>query len=444
MPTRFALVAAAVVSFASATGAQAPAVPADTLLARRLERLERQVDSLRQVERRQDAALAPRTAQRADTSGEPSARPGVAAGGIYTRPFVHHLAGRVTLGGWADFEYRQELSSNQSVLDQHHLVPFLYARVTDELRVAAEVELVHAPRLDADGNATSAGGLVVDYATLDYHIVDPFSLRGGVILSPIGRYNLLHDSPLHDLTARPLVVDQVIPGTLGETGVGAFGRVDMRPALLTYEAYVVNGFTSALLPGAGDTRLNVSPDMIGTRGAADASTKNVVGRLAISPFRGLEIGGSAHWGPYGDGVATNTEKHDAMLWAVDGAFDRGMFVVRGELASLRADLPAAIAVPGVSNGRQGWYAEGGLRFGSGWLPPYRTSRFTVIGRWDEVDLGTGVTGDVLRRASAGLAWRPVPIAAIKGSFEWNWIVPAGGTTMQAAPNRLLFSAATYF
>lgn len=442
MPTRFALVAAAVVSLASATGAQAQAVPADTLLLRRLERVERQLDSLRQVAARHDAMRGEATRAEGDT--EPTPRPAVASGGIYAKPFVHRLSGRIMAGGWADLEYREVFSSNQALLDQHHLAPFLYARVTDRLRVGAEVELVHAPRLDADGAASSTGALVVDFATIDYRIADPLSLRGGVILSPIGRYNLEHDAPLQNLTARPLVDDDVIPGTVGETGVGAFGSLDLIPGFVTYEAYVVNGFTSAILPGAGDLRLNVSPDMLGTRGSATAATQNVVGRLAISPIRGLEIGGSAHWGPYGDGVTKTTEKHDALLWAADLAFDRSFVVVRGEFASLHADLPAAIAATGASDGRQGWYAEMGFRFGKGWVPPYRTSEFTLVGRWDEVDLSSGITGDMLRRASGGLVWRPVPIAAFKLGGEWNWTVPVGSNTSQALPTRLLFSATTYF
>lgn len=462
MPTRLALAFAAVAGFASFTGAQAPrpvaqpprsaappptpAPAPDTSVAHRLQMLERQVDSLRDVVRRQQsAATTARATEHADVALDMTARPATASGAAYVKPFVHDVSNRVALGGWADFEFRQQLKNNQSVFDQPHLVPYVYARITDQLRVGAEVELDHAPSLDGQGNtARGTGDVIVDFATVDYTLARAFSLRGGVILSPLGRFNLQHDAPQQDLTARPLLADEVLPGTMGETGVGAFGSVDMAPTLLTYELYAVNGFTGALLPASGATELSVSPDMIGTRGAVESSTKNVVGRLAFSPFRGLEVGGSAHWGPYGDGVTENTEKHDALMWAVDGAFDRGFVVARGEMVSLKADLPAAIAATGASSGRQGYYGELGFRFGGGWLPPYRTSRFTVVGRWDEVDLATGITGDLQRRASAGLVWRPLPIAAFKGSYEMNWVVPSGATTMVKAPSRLLFSAATYF
>lgn len=457
MPTRLALTAlVAVAGLASVAAAQAPrtatplspiAPSVDTSVARRLQSLERQVDSLRDLVRREQsaAATAAHAAPRPEPALDLSARPATASGAAYAKPFVHDVSNRVALGGWADFEFRQQTTDNQSVFDQPHLVPYVYARITDQLRVGAEVELDHAPTLDGQGSTTrGTGDVVVDFATVDYTFARAFSLRGGVVLSPLGRFNLQHDAPQQDLTARPLLADEVLPGTLGETGVGAFGSVEMSPTLLTYELYAVNGFTSALLPANGSNELTVGPDMVGTRGAVESSTKNVVGRLAFSPFRGLEFGGSAHWGPYGDGVTQNTEKHDALLWAVDGAWDRGFVVARAEMASLTADLPAAVAATGASSGRQGYYGELGFRFGGGWLPPYRTSRFTVVGRWDDVDLATGITGDEQRRASAGLVWRPLPIAAFKGSYEMNWVVPAGATAMLKAPSRILFSAATYF
>ena len=455
MSTRLAFVAlVAAAGFASIAAAQAPrpiaTVPApaqDTSVAHRLQTLERQVDSLRDLVRRQASASAAtaRAASRPEVALDMTARPATASGAAYVKPFVHDVSNRVALGGWADFEFRQQLTDNESVFDQPHLVPYVYARITDQLRVGAEVELDHAPTLDGQGSTTrGTGDVVVDFATVDYTFARPFSLRGGVILSPLGRFNLQHDAPQQDLTARPLLTDAVLPGILGETGVGAFGSVEMSPTLLSYELYAVNGFTGALLPANGATELTVSPDMVGTRGAVESSTKNVVGRLAFSPFRGFELGGSAHWGPYGDGVTKSTEKHDALLWAVDGAFDRGFVVARAEMASLKADLPAAVAATGASSGRQGYYGELGFRFGGGWLPPYRTSGFTIVGRWDEVDLATGITGDMERRASAGLVWRPIPIAAFKGSYEMNWVVPSGATTMVKAPSRLLFSAATYF
>ena len=46
--------------------------------------------------------------------------------------------------------------------------------------------------------AGEAGGRV----HVDLRVVDEFNLRGGVILTPLGKFNLVHDSPVNDLTDR--------------------------------------------------------------------------------------------------------------------------------------------------------------------------------------------------------------------------------------------------
>lgn len=434
---------------AATLGAQTPVQ--DTTLARRLERLQRQVDSLRRVAERQDirlmelderGAAAPVRTATGDTVGKRSV---VASRGIYAKPFVRRFGAGTAVGGYVDAQYRHDLTNGFGAFDQTRMVPFIFSEITDRLHFGTEIEFEHGTKLEVeDGAAEGEGELNVEFATLDYRIFEGLNVRGGLILSPLGRFNLLHDSPVNDLTDRPLVARQVIPGTLTEAGVGFFGTLyPTESSLLTYEAYVVNGFTDELLPPAGDTRLRIR-DAAGTRGAADAAEKNFVGRLAVSPFLGLEIGGSVHWGPYGDGVTDNTEQHDATIFAVDGAFQRGPFELIGEWARLRADLPSALAAAGVSDGREGFYLQGSFHFGHGWIVPKPTSVFTAVARWDQIDQAAGITGDQQRRFTAGLNWRPVEDAVIKSEYQWNYGTTVGSTEWHGAPRRLLFSLATYF
>ena len=63
----------------------------------------------------------------------------------------------------------------------------------------------------------------LEFAHIDYLVKEPFNLRAGILLLPIGKFNLLHDSPLNDLTDRPLVSRFVIPSTVSETGAGFYG-----------------------------------------------------------------------------------------------------------------------------------------------------------------------------------------------------------------------------
>ncbi|HEU4629184.1 MAG TPA: hypothetical protein VFS08_05540 [Gemmatimonadaceae bacterium] len=426
-------------------------------LARQLDRLQRQLDSLRRVAERQEARLmeldertaaAPRRAA-ADTIG----RPRTATPGIYGKPFVGRFGAGTAVGGYVSTEFRseydRELGAWRSAFDQHRLVPFIFAEITDRLHFGTEIEFEHGTKLEIeDGEAEGAGEVNVEFATLDYRFTEALNLRGGVILSPLGRFNLTHDDPINELTDRPLVARQVIPGTLGETGVGFFGTIyPSARSLLTYEAYVVNGFSDELVEvEPGERRLNVR-EAPGTRGAGAAATKNFVGRLGFSPFLGLEIGASLHTGEYGEGVEEEGEAEEgrrATIAALDWSWRRGPFEILGEAARLRAQLPDELGAAGVSDGRTGYYVQANYRFGQGWLAPEPTSVFTGVVRWDEVDYASGVTGDEQQRLTLGLNWRPVGEAAIKGEYQWNWITPTGTTSRGPADGRVLLSLATYF
>ncbi len=89
--------------------------------------------------------------------------------------------------------------------DQQRFVPFIYADITEHVKFASELEIEHGIR-GAGENEIS-----LEFAHIDYLVNEPFNIRAGILLIPIGKFNLLHDSPLNDLTDRPLVSQFVIP-----------------------------------------------------------------------------------------------------------------------------------------------------------------------------------------------------------------------------------------
>ena len=446
---------AAVVSaaFGDAAFAQQP-IPDS--LARQVQQMQRQIDSLRRVAARQEErlmALDERSAAAARPASDTSGRSTSATRGIYGKPFVRRFGAGTSVGGYVSTEFRSEylnaLGRRRSAFDQHRLVPFIFSEITDRLHFGTEIEFEHGTKLEVeDGQAEGGGEINVEFATLDYRFTEALNLRGGVILSPIGRFNLTHDDPINELTDRPLVAREVIPGTLGETGFGLFGTIyPTDRSLFTYEAYVVNGFSDKLIElDAGERRLNVR-EAPGTRGADASASKNFVGRVGFSPILGLEVGASVHTGEYGEGVAPNGEpdkEGSATILALDGSLRRGPFEVLGEAARLRADLPASLRAVGVSNGRQGYYVQANYRFGHGLLAPKATSLFTGVVRWDQVDFASGVMGDDQRRLTLGLNWRPVGDAAFKTEYQWNWTTPIDASRRAPVERRVLLSLATYF
>ena len=78
----------------------------------------------------------------------------------------------------------------------------------------------------------------LEIAALDFEIHPALTFRGGVILSPLGRFNLAHDSPANDLTDRPLVSTEITGTALSEAGMGFYGALyPSANARIAYERY---------------------------------------------------------------------------------------------------------------------------------------------------------------------------------------------------------------
>jgi hypothetical protein len=293
--------------------------------------------------------------------------------------------GGTIVGGYMDHELFWN-DKNKS-FDQHRFVPFLFSEVSDRIHVSSEIEFEHG------GNVGGDGEIKLEFATLDIAFHEAVSLRGGVILSPLGRFNLIHDSPLQDLTNRPLMAREIVPTTLSESGMGLFGTLYPTAAtVLTYELYVVNGFNSAAA-----TRLRSGR---GSQKVDNNEEKSVVGRLSVSPALGMEVGGSFHVGAYDD-----AGNHNLSIFAIDASWNRGAFDLRGEYAAANID-------GAVEESRSGSYAQMGYHFLPGVLS-FPNSIFTAIVRFDHIDLGSRDE----TRTTLGLNFRPEEKTAIKLDYE---------------------------
>ncbi|GAB4322154.1 MAG: hypothetical protein Kow0074_13510 [Candidatus Zixiibacteriota bacterium] len=360
-------------------------------------------------------------------------RPAV-PGGLTDKPYLKNLTGGIAIGGYMDHEFFLEEES--STFDQHRFIPFIYATPTDYIHVSAEIEFEHG------GNVGGDGEIKLEYAIMDWLLDDAFNVRGGVILSPLGRFNLLHDSPLNDLTNRPLVSRQLIPTTLSESGFGVFGAFYPSEWVIAYEAYLVNGFDNGVISG---DRLRVR----GGRGSQkddNNENKALVGRISVSPMLGIDFAASVHTGAYDDAGENNLT-----IAAFDWDVVRGPFQVVGEAALVSADvdqpgagLAAASLADAIAESQAGFYAQVSYHFGFGAIKRYPNSVFTGIARFDLVDFDSDVDGDDQQIATVGLNFRPVESAVAKIDYRWEWSRARGMTTWSTPDNLLSLSLATYF
>ena len=392
---------------------------------------------------------------------------------IYAKPFVN--APKAFIGGYFDLQYRNHrkdvidngagspgsnpgIGSTNSSFDQQRFVPFIYADITDHVKFASELEIEHGIR---EGTETEVS---LEFAHVDYLLSEPVNLRAGIILLPVGKFNLLHDSPLNDLTDRPLVNQYIIPTTLSETGAGFYGTFyPGRQAKMDYEFYVTQG-PNGYQPD-GTARIGEASGLKNSRqrksltddGFDNNRGKAVVGRVAYSPVLGVEIAGSGYHGTYDP-----ESKRSLSIVVLDWTLQRGPFELIGEAAwaymknnSRNLDGTPAID-PDTGRLRpqrmNGYYIQGNYHFMPEalrrWLPQRFSegSTMTAVVRWDKINTNRDAAGGFgdLEQLSLGLNFRPIEDTVFKVSYQFGTRAFNPNTNQRIHDNALVLSAATYF
>jgi hypothetical protein len=348
---------------------------------------------------------------------------------LYQKPFL--IKGRASLGGYMDLEFHA--GEEGSTFDQHRFVPFIYAEVSDRVHVASEIEYEHGG--EVAGDEETDGEISIEFATVDFKAADALNFRGGVILSPLGRLNVRHDSPALDLTERPLVDQEVIPTTLSEAGLGLYGSFAMTEMILIdYEGYLVNGFKDAVVEGGV-----LDPhEGKGSKSDDNNNSRAFVGRLGLSPRLGTEIGVSVHTGDYDSSGTQNLT-----IAALDARFAAGPFEFLGEGAMGRGDYEET---PGVEETAEsaGFYLEGHYHLLSGAISALPQSVFTLATRLDYVDHDQNVDGLDEGRLTLGLNFRVTEETVFKNDVLFDRIRPVGVSDWDDTQTSYRFSVATYF
>jgi hypothetical protein len=386
-------------------------------------------------------ALAAAPARAADGDDE-TRRPAV-PGSVYDKPFLFRVGEKVSLGGYMDMEFIA--NENASTFTAHRFVPFIYAQVSDRVSVASEIEFEYGGFVH--GANQTDGEIKIEFAHIDFQMQEWLNFRGGLILSPLGRFNLVHDSPTNDLTERPLVDQQIMPVTLFEAGMGFFGTTyPGESSVFTYEAYLVNGFNEKILNRDAEGDANGRVRIRNGRGSARTDNNNgraFVGRLGFSPMLGLDFGASTHVGRY-----TNAANPSGNLTiaALDATYSRGRFEFLGEYGLSSIDIPEEIAAEGAALdvNQAGFYAQANYHFLQGAFASLPNCTFTGVVRFDQVDFDTDVDGDRDRRLALGVNFRPTEDTVFKFDLTRRWNAARGTDTDGTGFDTAHFSVATYF
>ncbi|MGK7310843.1 MAG: FAD:protein FMN transferase [Candidatus Longimicrobiales bacterium M2_2A_002] len=344
---------------------------------------------------------------------------------------VYQVDHGVSIGGYGEilFEvFSDELengteSPTANVWDAYRGIVYFGYKFNDRLLVNTEIEIEHANEA------------FLEFAYLDYRISEKFGLRGGLLLSPMGLINELHEPPVFLGSTRPLVEQRIIPTTWRENGLGIFG--DVGP--FRYRAYALNG-----LNGAGNF------DGSGLRGGrqkgSEALAEDVAGvaRVDYTGMPGLLAGGSVYYGGSGQArtvTLDGTEQEiqaNTLIWEAHASYQAGGIDLRGLVAGASVDDAVLLNAyrEGTATTATTITATGTNSVGERLLGGYAHAGYDVLRntgtthqlfpyvRYEylntQAEVPDGFTADPARERTAillGASWKPVPQVAVKADYQ---------------------------
>ncbi|MBH31056.1 MAG: hypothetical protein CMG71_03575 [Candidatus Marinimicrobia bacterium] len=341
---------------------------------------------------------------------------------IYDRPFVLTFGANAAVGGYfeANSNYFVEEGISEGLsFEARRFNIFLYSAVAENIRFFSELEFEHGTE-----------EIALETAVLDLTFASALSFRMGILLPPLGRFNVEHDSPKYNIIDRPLVSTLIIPATLSEIGLGFFGqRYLNRSNRLGYELYIVNGLGDGI----------VSNETTGTRIPEGKSaefleednngTPSLTGRLKVENRLLGEVGLSFYRGPYNsfqaDGMKVD-EIRSISISAIDHGVNRGRFHWRSEFATATVDIPDGLKEVAGSV-QWGAYTELNFDYFHGTVFNFDSSKLIATLRLEKVDLNVGSfestgtnIGDELSRVTVGTSFRPGENTVVKIAYQYNW------------------------
>lgn len=214
-------------------------------------------------------------------------------------------SGRTLLGGYGQINgnalsvgpgpHGEVLNSPTYTASLRRLVLFVAHTFAEGFRAYAELEWEHAIAC-----RTCVGTVEIEQAFVEWNLLQAprdeggrelLTLRGGLVLIPIGILNQWHEPPVfHGVERARLEEGGIIPSTWRELGAGALG--EPLPGL-RFEVYLTTGLDPTRLRSSG---------LVAARsngGLAPAQTLQISGRTEVEPFLGFLVGLSGIAGDFG-------------------------------------------------------------------------------------------------------------------------------------------------
>ena len=324
----------------------------------------------------------------------------------------------VTLGAYGEITYNQ-LESNNGELDVQRLVLLVGYKFSDQVQFVTEIEFEHIEEV------------FVEQAFVNYAIASNISLRGGLMLVPMGIVNEFHEPTTFNGVERPAVDNVIVPTTWREIGFGVTGRSN--ELSIGYQAYVFNGFKSTSFGGDGGVN-GFLKGSNGLRSGRQKGIKSTIDSPTLSlkidyyGIPGLRLGVSSYFGKTqaeDDVEAIDGSNIGISMLGLDARYAFRRFAARGQYihASL-SDTENYNDLTGrdLGSALKGWYIETSYNL----LAQEKSQRLFAFARYEKYDTHADTEGDLLRNdnynrndLTMGLSYHIAPGVVLKGDYQFR-------------------------
>lgn len=288
----------------------------------------------------------------------------------------------------------------------------LYAgyRFNDKFLFNSEIEVEHSNEI------------WVEFAYLDYLVNDNLTVRGGMLLLPLGLVNEFHEPTVFLGAKRPETEQRILPTTWRENGAGVLGSA----GIVNFRAYVTNGLRGAAFTSAGLRG--------GRQRGSNALAANLAfsGRLDVTPVPGIFAGVGLYNGgsgqdqviASGDRLDVGTTVAEAHAQAQIRGFDLRALFARAsvdEAGEASRALNLSTGAP-IAERMQGGYVQAGYNVLSQFATPVALTPYV---RYEHIDtqhrVPAGFTRDLSRDGvlkTLGVELKPIPNIVVKTDYQW--------------------------
>jgi len=345
----------------------------------------------------------------------------------------------VTVGVYGEITYNQP-EGNNGELDVQRLVLLFGYKFNDKTQFVTEVEFEHVKEV------------FIEQAFVNYAIAPNVSLRGGLMLVPMGIINEYHEPTTFNGVERPAIDNVIVPTTWREIGVGVSGRFN--EISLGYQAYVFNGFKSTSFDGEG----GINGYLKGSNGLRGGRQKGIQSTIDSPTFSakfdyygipGLRLGLSGYFGDtQAEDDVENIEgsKIGISMLGLDARYAYKRFTARGQYVHGSLSGTEAynnLTEKDLGSELKGWYLEAAYNL----LPQEKEQRLFAFARYEQYDTHADTAGNLLQNdaynrndLTTGLSYHIAPGVVFKADYQFRDNAVSGGDV----ENRLNFGIGVWF